>query len=62
VIANTELSDGYEEKVDSSGEPDFALHASNYFAEARRFAAALSTRQDTTCIDFQEYSKRRSQF
>jgi hypothetical protein len=31
VIANTELSDGYEENVDSASEPFFALHAANYF-------------------------------
>ena len=32
MIANTELSDGNEEKVDSAGEPYFALQAANTFA------------------------------
>jgi hypothetical protein len=40
VIANTELSDGNEEKVDSAGKPYIALQAANTF---------VSTRSESVC-------------
>ncbi len=49
MIANTELIDGNEEKVDSAGKPYFALQAANTFACARsesvrRFPSGKSER------------------